>query len=284
MTGRSADADEGGRSAAEHVRPEREVTRVVEVFTDRPEHVDKVVERVITVTQVRERLLNIELDPWGPEGVRYVCFLIWDSAGFRHLANTFGVDDWERWDASSGSFWDLFLAGCSGDPHAESDTAIPAEDWRPLAAGDARSFFWSERAARSLAQQITAIHSREAKDGSAPWKFTGPIELVAVGARSIRRRETDKSGRTIETRTVEFDWGSLRSAIVEPHQLPDAVTHYTQSHVDLDVAALTGGLPTPGAFDKPALDPAIKSAISRAITSSVLFVGKLIWSSRGGAA
>ena len=186
MTGRSADADDGGHSAPEHVRTERKVERVRDVVVQRDAVVEKIVERVITVAHVVERLLNIELDPWGPEGIRYACFLIWDSAGFRHLANAFGADDWERWDASSGEFWDLYLAGCSGDPHRDGDTAKPPNDWRPLSAGEARSFFWSGHAARSLAEEIATKHAiacRHSDDNSMPWTFTGPIELVAVLSR-----------------------------------------------------------------------------------------------------
>jgi len=286
MTGRSADADDGGHSAPEHVRTERKVERVRDVVVQRDAVVEKIVERVITVAHVVERLLNIELDPWGPEGIRYACFLIWDSAGFRHLANAFGADDWERWDASSGEFWDLYLAGCSGDPHRDGDTAKPPNDWRPLSAGEARSFFWSGHAARSLAEEIATKHAiacRHSDDNSMPWTFTGPIELVAVGVRRSRQSDIDTAGGVFETRRIEFDWGSLRSALVEPQILPDAVTHYTQSHVDLDSAALAGGLPTPGAFEKASMDPAVKSALSSAIQKTVWFVAKLVWSRHGPA-
>lgn len=243
--------------------------------------VEKVVESVVDFTDIQRRLLNVDLDPWGPDGVRYVCVLLWDSVGYRHLANSFGVDAWLRWDASSGEFWDLFLAGCRAAPH--TDTTATG-DWRPLAVGDARSFLWSERAAHGLARQIAARHRSargEAHDDSGPWEFTGPLELVAVGARRIRtRRASDPAG--VYAETVEIDWGSLRSAAIEPRELSDAVSHYTQAHVDLDAAVIADPLPVPGSFTDPLKDPATRSALARGIMKAIGFIGKVTWS--GGAA
>lgn len=254
------------------------------VVRGRPERVDREIETVVELVQIRQRLGTIELVPWGPDSVRYVCVLFWDSTGYRQLANTFGVDEWRRWDTTTGEFWDLFLAGCQEAPDSPANIE---GDWRPLAVHDHRSFLWSEQATRRLADQITSLHAaacRAANDGSMPWEFTGPLELVAVGARTIRtRREGDRPGVSyIETNEVELDWGSLRSAFIEPRDLSDAVSHYTQAHVDLDGTELPGGLPTPGSFSDPLRDPAVKSALARGIMKGVRFVGKIAWS--GGAA
>lgn len=263
----------------------RPIQRVEEVVVrGRPVSVDRAIETVVELVQVRQRLGRIELVPWGPDGVRYVCVLLWDSAGYRQLANSFGVDEWRRWDATTGEFWDLFLAGCQEAPNS---TASGDDEWRPLAVDDNRSFLWSERATRRLAHQITAMHAtacRAADDGSAPWEFTGPLELVAVGARTIRKRsEGDRPGVSyVETVEVEIEWGSLRSAHIQPRELADAVSHYTQAHVDLDGAEIAGGLPTPGSFTDPLKDPAVKAALTGGIMRAVQFVGKIMWS--GGAA
>lgn len=269
-------------------RPIKRVEKVVNaeelVVRDRPVPVERIIERVVELVHIRERLGTIELVPWGPDGVRYVCILLWDSAGYRQLANSFGIDEWRRWDATSGEFWDLFLAGCQEAPDSPvSDD----DDWRPLAVDDNRSFLWSERATRSLARQITSKHAtacRAADDGSVPWEFTGPLELVAVGARTIRNRsQSDRPGVSyVESVEVEIDWGSLRSAHVQPRELADAVSHYTQAHVDLDGTETAGGLPTPGSFSDPLKDPAVKSALTGGIKKAVLFIGKIVWS--GGAA
>lgn len=263
----------------------RPIQRVEEVVVrGRPAPVDLAIDTVVELVQIRQRLGTIELVPWGPDGVRYICVLLWDSAGYRQLANTFGMDEWRRWDATSGEFWDLFLAGCQEAPDS---TVSGDDDWRPLAVDDHRSFLWSERATRRLAHQITAMHAtacRAADDGSVPWEFTGPLELVAVGARTIRNRsEGDRPGVSyVETVEVEIDWGSLRSALIQPRELADAVSHYTQAHVDLDGAQIPGGLPTPGSFTDPLKDPAVKSALTGGIMKAVRFVGKIMWS--GGAA
>jgi len=143
-------------------------------------------------------------------------------------------------DISSGEFWDLFLAGCQDAP--DRDLAVSA-DWRPLAVGDTRSILWSERATRSLARQITALHKPAClgtDDAWLPWEFTGPLELVAVAARRVRtRHEGDPIRAYVET--VEIDWGSLRSAHLEPRDVPDAVTLYTQARRARVLVSPTGG-------------------------------------------
>lgn len=37
--------------------------------------------------EIVSRLEHVRLDPWGPDGVRYVCALFWDYHGYRHLTN-----------------------------------------------------------------------------------------------------------------------------------------------------------------------------------------------------
>lgn len=67
---------------------------------------------------------------WGPDGVRYVCVLFWNNHGYRILRNMYSARDWERWDISSGEFWDLFLAGCYryAGPDHYGDIALPLAD------------------------------------------------------------------------------------------------------------------------------------------------------------
>lgn len=161
---------------------------------------------------IKHRLRNVHFEPWGPDGVRYVCVLFWDELGFRLLRNHVSADTWDGWHESSGQFWDLFLAGCY---RYESAWAY-GERALELAKAD-QPFYWSRRMTEGLAQ----IMSESASNAGAikPWSFTGPLELVTVGA---RRKDAD----------LEIEWESLRAINVDAIQLTEAVSYYTESHVN----------------------------------------------------
>ncbi|MGH3799130.1 MAG: hypothetical protein ACRDTD_03175 [Pseudonocardiaceae bacterium] len=40
---------------------------------------------------IQQRLTRIDLDQWGPDGLRYVCILFWNELGYRMLAHHFDV-------------------------------------------------------------------------------------------------------------------------------------------------------------------------------------------------
>ncbi|MGH3908841.1 MAG: hypothetical protein ACRDTE_32365 [Pseudonocardiaceae bacterium] len=184
--------------------------------------------------RIDQRLARIDLDQWGPDGIRYVCILFWNELGHRMLSHQFDVRAWERWSHSSGEFWDLFLAGCYryGPAHLYGDRA-------EALAMDAETcgrvpFRWSRRKSDQLADQV-ATRARQAGT-IRPWDFSGPIELVAVGA---RRRQQQ----------IDIDWASLRSATMSAHQISDAVAYYTEAHVLGDPELLPESLPSPGDFE-----------------------------------
>lgn len=95
-------------------------------------------------------------------------------------------------------------------------------------------FRWSRPAFDQLANEV-ATRARIAGT-IRPWSFSGPIELVAVGAR--RHREQ-----------IDIDWASLRSAAISASQLADAVAYYTEAHVMADPDLLPDFLPAPGDFE-----------------------------------
>ncbi|MFJ4585091.1 hypothetical protein [Streptomyces echinatus] len=177
-----------------------------------------------------KRLENVRVDPWGPAGVRYVCVLFWDYHGYRHLTNQIDRDTWERWHWSSGQFWDLFLAGCYsyGPRDCYGDTGLPLTPEGPHEV----PFYWSHFASEDLAREITAEARRA---GGQPWQFSGPLDLVAVGAR--------RAGRE-----VDIDWPSLRSVKIPTAALGAAVSDYTEAHVSLDAELVPDSLPSPGDF------------------------------------
>jgi len=95
-------------------------------------------------------------------------------------------------------------------------------------------FYWSRRMSEELSQIMSesAIHAGAVVK---PWSFTGPLELVTVGA---RRKGAD----------FEIEWESLRAINVDARQLSEAVSYYTESHVKLDAEILPEHLPAPGDF------------------------------------
>ncbi|GAA2919896.1 MULTISPECIES: hypothetical protein [Streptomyces] len=70
---------------------------------------------------------------------------------------------------------------------------------------------------------------------SPPWTFSGPLELVAVGAR--------RAGRD-----VDIDCAGLRSAKISADALSGAVSDYTETHVTLDSDLVPDQLASPGDF------------------------------------
>ncbi|MEU0896768.1 hypothetical protein [Streptomyces massasporeus] len=178
------------------------------------------------------RLKYLRLDPWGPDGVRYVCFLFWDFRGYRHLTNQIDRETWERWHLSSGQFWDLFLAGCYsyGPPNCYGDRALPLTSEGQFGAPP---ILWSERQTKVLARELSA----EARQAGAPaWSPSAPLELVTVGARR-------------DGQDVAFDWASLRSAAISANALGAAVSDYTESHIGMDPEIIPDDLPVPGDFE-----------------------------------
>ncbi|MEH0557426.1 hypothetical protein [Streptomyces sp. B21-101] len=181
---------------------------------------------------VVSRLESVRLEPWGPDGVRYICVLFWDHQGYRHLTNKIDWHTWERWHYSSGEFWDLFLAGCYafGPRDCYGDRGLPLTP--DLGSRDNPPFYWSQWQSHSLAREMA---HRAGQAGAPPWKFSGPLELVAVGA---RRAEHD----------VDIDWASLRFAKISENLLSAAVSDYTEAHVSLDADLVPDEFPSPGDF------------------------------------
>lgn len=181
---------------------------------------------------IEQRLARIDLDQWGPDGVRYVCILFWDELGARMLSHQFDVRTWEAWSHSSGEFWDLFLGGCYryGPPTFYGDYA----ETLAMDASDRAPFQWSKLKSEELATQV-ARRARSARSVR-PWDFSGPIDLVAVGA---RRRQQE----------VDLDWASLRGATLSAHQMGDVVAYYTEAHISGDAELVPRSLPSPGDFE-----------------------------------
>ncbi|WP_344442331.1 hypothetical protein [Kitasatospora nipponensis] len=169
--------------------------------------------------------------------------MFWDYRGYRHLTNQIAGEAWSRWHHSSGDFWDLFLAGCYayGSDDYYGDRGLPLtpgteynEDWRTTGGQYAfPQMLWSERQSNKLARELSA----EARRAGAPaWDLSGPLELVAVGA----RRDGEE---------VDIDWASLRSAPVSTSALGAAVSDYTEAHIGMNADILPGDLPVPGSFE-----------------------------------
>ena len=177
---------------------------------------------------VEARLTKVPLDPWGPDDARYVCLLFWNQLGLRLIRNTAQEADWKNWHASSGDFWDLFLAGACpiGRP---SEGAFGDEvilwDW------DSGRLGWSWIATQRLIDQVQA----KAVGTHGHWQFVGPLELAVVAAR--------RPGKL-----VDIEWESLRAAPVGAERLGAAVAYYTEAHIRLDPEILQGEFPVPGDF------------------------------------
>jgi hypothetical protein len=177
---------------------------------------------------IAERLKWHPHAEWGPDGVRYVCILFWNDHGYRILRNTYSAKDWERWDMSSGEFWDLFLAGCYiyGRPDHYGNTALALAEGRT-------PFYWSKQKSDLLAE--TFSRNSVGTTADRPWSFTGPLELVVVGARRYGEE-------------VEFEWPGLRAIQLSDKPLGQVVADYTEAHVQNDAGLLSPGLPAPGDF------------------------------------
>ncbi|MFD7729113.1 hypothetical protein ACFV6F_01825 [Kitasatospora phosalacinea] len=204
------------------------------------------------LNQIVHRLTSVELDPWGPDGVRYVCILLWDHQGYRRLGNEIDAATWLRWDTSSGQFWDLFLAGCTyGDQRHRENPDLPlGVDGRDEVGPRSHwTYSWSASAAARIA---AALAQKAAQAGAPHWKFTGPLELVTVGARRVEGE-------------VVIDWAGLRSAQVTANVLPTAVSDYTEAHVTLDGDVVPDEFPTPGSFEDDLL-PELKRDLARKVS------------------
>lgn len=188
------------------------------------------------LAQIIQRLKEVELDPWGPDGVRYVAMLFWNHQGYRALLNTLHRESWPRWNKTSGPYWDLFWAGCYRYQPSDfyGDNAMPLIDDEP-------PVYWSEQKSGEL---ISDIESRQNR-----WRFAGPIELVVVGAR--------RTGGEFE-----FEWESLRSLRLPADRLGTAIADYTESHIASDPDVL-GELPTPGSFTDDLPPSAVLTAMAK---------------------
>ncbi|WP_042149399.1 hypothetical protein [Streptomyces lydicamycinicus] len=76
---------------------------------------------------------------------------------------------------------------------------------------------------------------RAGSAGAPPWNFSGPLELVVVGAR--------RAGQD-----VDIDWAGLRFATISANWLSAAVSDYTEAHVHWDQDLVLDQLPSPGDF------------------------------------
>lgn len=149
--------------------------------------------------------------------------LFWDHQGYRSLRNVLRDDDWDTWHATSGEFWDLFLAGCYQyqGPEFYGSRALPLS-------GASTPVYWSPEKAEELLRDV-----EERLDGS--WRFNGPLELVVVGA-----RRAEDGG--------DLDWESLRSMKLGAGCLGTATASYTEAHIQLQADLLGGEFPAPGDF------------------------------------
>jgi hypothetical protein len=181
-----------------------------------------------SLESIIERLTWIPYKEWGPDGVRYVCVLFWNDHGYRMLENTYSARDWEKWDMSSGDFWDLFLAGCYGYGKHDyyGDMALPL-------AGGSTPFYWNREQAQLLAKTFHD-NSVDVRAGGR-WSFSGPLELVAVGA----RRYGDE---------IKFEWPGMRAIQLSDEPIGPIVANYTEAHVMNDAEVLPSWLPVPGDF------------------------------------
>jgi hypothetical protein len=200
---------------------------------------------------ITDRLKWHPHEEWGPDDVRYVSVLFWDNHGYRILRNRYSANDWERWDLSSGEFWDLFLAGCyrwqKSDYYGE----------KALLLADARNpFYWNERQALLLAESFR--RNSVPTTAREPWSFTGPLELVVVGARRCGEE-------------VEFDWPGLRAIRLSDQPLGQIVADYTEVHVQNDPKFLSAGLPAPGDFQDDVALREIFASVMRLIP----YIGKV---------
>lgn len=81
---------------------------------------------------IDQRLARIDLEQWGPDGIRYVCILFWNELGHRMLSHHFDVQAWERWSHSSGEFWDCSLPAATGtDQPTSTEIALKRWQWTP---------------------------------------------------------------------------------------------------------------------------------------------------------
>ncbi|GAA5094696.1 hypothetical protein [Nocardia iowensis] len=208
-----------------------------------------------SLDDISERLRQIRFEPWGPDGVRYLCILFWNELGYRMLYNRFNSRAWTQWSKSSGDFWDLHLAGCHGykdEPPNGRRSSRGETQSLPLATGwtKRRAIYWNYDSAMRFADEVASVASRA---GVTPgWRFEGPIELVVIGARrphstGIPFDSPPAAGCTIEY-AHELDWASMRTKQFTAAELPDAVSYYTEAHVLHDADVIPDNLPKPGDF------------------------------------
>lgn len=186
-----------------------------------------------------ERLKRVQLDPWGPDGVRYVSILFMDDQGYRALRNALVETTWPRWDETSGEFWDLFWAGCYRWRRATAygDRALRLTD-------DNSPVYWSPAKSAHLISEVQANDPRDK-----PWKFHGPLEFVVFGAR--------RAGNEID-----IDWRSMRSTTLRAEELGTVTANYTESHIRPAPDAL-GPYPAPGDFSDDLPPRKVLAAMAR---------------------
>ena len=129
---------------------------------------------------------------------------------------------------STGQFWDLFLAGCyeyerdesheRHDPERYTESAVRSR-WPGLPLAEeatlkgSRHFFWDKEKSDELAVEIAAL--AEQSGTLRPWTFSGPVDLVTVGARRAPDGE------------IQLDWAGRCSTSIRALDLPLAIAHYT---------------------------------------------------------
>jgi hypothetical protein len=226
------------------------------------------------VKKIFRRLECVDFQDWGPDQTRYVCILFWNQTGYRLLRNTINTDTWNQWDKSSGQAWDLHLAGCSEERGRYGDERVLIEN-------PGVPVYWSYRQSRLLAHEIVANarrHSEELKHSPELREFTGPIELVTIGAR--RRRIHNPESFRDRQGDIEIDWASLRTMPISEQvasRLGEAITYYTEAHVMLDASILPENLPAPGDFHDDLPRELLRDAAKRGS-----FVGKIFRRTLGG--
>ena len=122
--------------------------------------------------------------------------------------------------ASSGTSSSL---GCYmyGRPDHYGNTALALAEGRT-------PFYWSKQKSDLLAE--TFSRNSVGTTADRPWSFTGPLELVVVGARRYGEE-------------VEFEWPGLRAIQLSDKPLGQVVADYTEAHVQNDAGLLSPGLP-----------------------------------------
>ena len=147
--------------------------------------------------------------------MRWVAVLFWNLEGYRQLRTVINAAKWHSWSSMSGHLWDIFFAGC--EQYVPDSNALKLTDDDPPVR-------WNEQRSIDLALEISQMSEAAANlhPGIDKWTFSGPLEMVLVGA----RRDTDGE--------VVIDWKTTRAMKLDATDLDAAVSHYTTRHERLD--------------------------------------------------